>query len=313
MTKLNPEDIFLLQWQKIHTSISPVPNNFLRKNLYNNADNLSYTLHHSKINNFDIIPAINYVLKDIELRNLSNMSISALTYVARFCLEEENNKLTDMDLKGIATAKVSTYQSKKLDHIQLQLKVSKLIKDDYIKIETFKKIFENILAISNDSKNQAFILRQWLKLKRDPMDIAEYIPLMVSQNPTIEFKKQEFNTVMIDANKLSNQFRVASFHTHNFSTSFLKKFKEKYPDAIFYSEENKAKCNSLILLKETGDADLLVMSFEYFIQKIATTGKWKDIEFINKTLLDGWDNVFLANKLENDLSVNSNVTKKLKL
>lgn len=267
---------------------------------------------HSKNNNFDFIPAIIFILEDIDRKNTNRIGLNALTSIAYYCLEAGEN-LTDSHLKSIATAKAETYHSKKLTHIELQIKVAKLIKDEVTKIDTMKNIFKNILDISNDSKNQSFILKQWLKLKKSPQEISEYIPLMLNENPSIVSNKQEFNTVTIDANKLAIDFKIPALHTYNFSTNFLTKFKEKYPEEILYTNDNKNDSTLFLLVKSETVAELLTVSFEYFVQKMGANGKWKDLREVREVLKDDWNKIDLAHKLDKNLAPNLKTNKNLKI
>lgn len=312
MNSLNAEDVFLLQWQKVHTSTSPVSQNFLRKELFNTADGLSYIIMHSKNNNFDFIPATIYILEDIENKKTNRISVNALTSIAYYCLEA-GERLTDEHFKSIAEAKPETYHSKKLTHIELQIKVAKLIKDENTKIDILKKIFKNILDISNDSKNQAFIFKQWLKLKKSPHEISEYIPLMINQKPSISSSKEEFNTVTIDANKLASDFKIPAVCAYNFSINFLTKFKQRYSDDILYTNDNKNNSTLFLLVKSESVAELLTVSFEYFVQKMGANGKWKDMIEIREVLNKDWGKIDLAHKLDKNLVPNVKEKKNLKI
>lgn len=256
----------------------------------------------------DIIPTLIQISKEVH-SNKFNMSTECAANICKKLKENlKDISITDDDIVEISTIKIK-HAGIDSSYIKPQLVLATSIKDKSLMNSTVKRIFSNLLEINNTAKNQEFIFSFWKKLKQDPNEISDMIPLVINENPGIHQKIQEFHTIEIDCNKIGKSFKEKPIHPFNHSKKIINKFSGLFPESITMMKEEKEKGLFLLLMNSEEASFKLSTSLDYFMHKIHQEKAWYDFSAVDKIIDTNWNSILLAEKLEKNLEDKKSVKK----
>lgn len=256
----------------------------------------------------NIVPALTQIAQEVH-SNKFNISTEC---AANICKKLKEN-IKDISIQDDAIVEICTIKTKHTgtdsSYIKSQLNLATSIKDLSLMDSTVKTIFGNLLEIHNTAKNQEFILNFWKKLKKEPSEISHMIPLVVNDNPGIQQKKQEFNTIEIDCNKIGKAFKEKPIHPFNYSKKIISKFSNLFPESIVMMKEEKEKGLFLLIMKNEDTSAKLSICLDYFMHKINQDKSWYMPGEVDKIIDTNWNSIVLAEKLEQSLEDKKTVRK----
>lgn len=316
MQSLNPEQNFLVQYQKYHTSSSPLPDNFLK--IIIASDNVASEykqFFNICINNkLDIFPAICHLLKEYQNSTSSNKFIfySTINYFISE-IYENKIKLNDEDIKILCETRVGfKIDTDFLKCELLKLNLVALVENEKTKEEFALKKISQILQFSDSLSVQKKILKTWNSMNLEQEKIEKMVPVLFDKKDFFSVQEEKFFKVELDANKLAYDSGALSNNVKKLCVNFVEKYEIENPEHIQFFRKNKTSQINIYFNNEQH-----VKKFKFFLdhfsQKMGMYFKFNEPNQFLISLFKDWRTLEHQYKLEHSLDIKNNSVKKSKI
>lgn len=313
MQTLNAEQIFLLQFQKHHTSSSPLPDSFLNKIINSKAVKSQHN-HFFNIcisQKIDIFPAICQKLKETE--NIKKIFYcNTISYFIE-TIEINKIKLSDDDIKTISDTKISFQtESDALKCEILKLKFISLIQNEKMKTETALEKISYILKFSDSLLTQRKILKLWNSMNLPDMEIKKLVPILFDQKDFFSCEEKKFLKIDLDCNKLAYDLNSIGSSVKKMCIQFIETYENNNFEHINLFEKNK-ESQINIYFSDYDHVKKFKFFLDHFSNQIGASLKSDEAHPFLTCLSQEWDTIEHQYKLENILEIKKTDDKKLKI
>lgn len=314
----NPEEKFLIQYQKYHTSSSPLPDYFLKKIISSDKIDIEYAPFFNTCfeHKLDVLPAICHILKEFPTDSKNINSFIFHSTINYFIGEvyQHKIKLSDDNIKTICDAKLRFKTNSELLKCNFtQLNFLSLIKNEETKKQFVLEKISKILNFSDDLSVQKKVLKSWNSMSLNGPEIENFVPVFFNKKKFFSVQEQKIFNVEIDCNKLAHDLgETSSNHIKKMCLNFILDYEKNNLDNIIFSQENKTS-QITVYFNDENHVQKFKFFLDHFSAKMGITFKSDEPNTFLISFAKEWSTVEQQYQLEKTLDVKSCQFKKLKI